>query len=141
MLSIPNVLISNRHNTNLNNIVNSVLTALSDIEDKSLIQIASVCRGALSSFNVGQMQVETVSNETFKIFDDYFGIVRSAMRPLDVYMYSALEAALLFVEDIDSFNSSLSSEEHEKLFRGIFEALSIGVDYLSIPIQCDRHGL
>lgn len=141
MLSIPNVLIFNRHNIHLNNIVYSVLKALNNIEDKSFIQIASVCRGALSSFNTGQMQVETVRNETFRIFDDYFGIVRSAVWPLEVYICSALEIVLLLVEDIDNFQTSLSIDEQESLLSGILEALSIGVDYLGIPIQFDRHKL
>jgi hypothetical protein len=141
MLSIPSVLISNRHNIHLNNDAHSVLTALSDIESEPFINIASVCRRALGSFNASQMPVETVSNETFRIFDDYFGIVRSGMRPLEVYMYSALEGALLLVEDINSFPTSLSIDEQEKLLRGILEALAIGVDYLSIPIQCDRNEL
>lgn len=135
MLSIPSVLISNRHSILLKDDVRLLLTALEGIEGNFLVNMEPACRQILKFLNHEMARAERVSNEVFSIFDDYFDITRTSDRPLDVYISSGIHCALLFSEEIKVSETALRIDEQERLLQGIHEALLIGVDYLSASEQ------
>lgn len=135
MLSIPSVLISNRHSILLQDNVRLLLTAL---EGNFLVNREPAYRQILACLHHEGARAETASNEVFSIFDDYFDITRTSDRPLDVYISSGIDCAFLFSEEIKVSETSLRLDEQERLLQGIQEALLIGVDYLSASQQPDR---
>ncbi|MNG55550.1 hypothetical protein D4100_19035 [Serratia inhibens] len=138
MLSIPGVLISNRHSISLKDETEAALAVIKNVEHDFLDNMVPACRQALTYLEHDMARSETVSNEVFRIFDDYFGIIRSSEKPLDVYIYSGIHCALIFNEEISSSATALCIEEQESLLRGIREAVLIGIDYLCIPARNDR---
>ncbi|MDT3253088.1 hypothetical protein QZQ97_19390 [Serratia sp. root2] len=138
MLSIPGVLISNRHGIYLKDETKAALAVIESVEHDLLDNMVPACRQVLTCLEHDMARAETVSNEVFRIFDDYFGIIRSSEKPLDVYIYSGLHCALMFNEEISASATTLCIEEQESLLRGIREAVLIGIDYLCIPARNDR---
>lgn len=138
MLSIPSVLISNRHGISLKDEAKAALAVIDSIEHDLLDNMVPAFRLALTYLEHDMARAETVNNEVFRIFDDYFGIIRSSEKPLDLYIYSGIHCALMFNEEISASATTLCIEEQESLLRGIREAVLIGIDYLCIPARNDR---
>lgn len=137
LLSLPRVLISNRHQLSKSQNIKRALEIIENAKESQEEISDATYRLALANLNYGSVHIETITNEEFRIFDDYFSVGRTAEKPLETYIQNSIHCAIAFRDELKNHATRLSSAEREALVQGIHDALHIGIDYLCIP---DGHG-
>ncbi|MFI8418586.1 hypothetical protein ACQKDS_19455 [Serratia sp. NPDC078593] len=137
VLTIPEILIANRHKASCCDDINAIIAILNRQEISLSDNIDFLCKYESTLPKKKPIKTIEINNEAFKIFDDYFEVTRTADNPLETYVRYGIHCALIFTEDTGQNRTTLSHNEKESLLQGIVDALHIGIDYLT-PNECDK---